>query len=41
DILILEELLSNNSISLSENESFHFDIPASSRPPAKPPDGNS
>nr|GFC42455.1 hypothetical protein [Tanacetum cinerariifolium] len=41
DILILEELLSNNSLSLPENESFHFDIPSSPRPPAKPPDGNS
>nr|GEZ44723.1 hypothetical protein [Tanacetum cinerariifolium] len=41
DILILEELLSSNSLSLPENESFHFDIPLSSRPPAKPPDGNS
>nr|GEV69485.1 hypothetical protein [Tanacetum cinerariifolium] len=40
DILIIEELLSNDSISLPENESFHFDIPSSSRPPAKPPDGN-
>nr|GFA22187.1 hypothetical protein [Tanacetum cinerariifolium] len=40
DILILKELLSNDSLSLSENESFHFDIPSSSRPPAKPPDGN-
>nr|GEV66427.1 hypothetical protein [Tanacetum cinerariifolium] len=40
DILILEELLSNNSLSLPENESFHFDIPSFSRPPAKPPDGN-
>nr|GEX86409.1 hypothetical protein [Tanacetum cinerariifolium] len=39
-ILILEELLSNDSLSLPENESFHFDIPPSSRPPAKPPDGN-
>nr|GEV68319.1 hypothetical protein [Tanacetum cinerariifolium] len=38
DILILEELLSNDSLSLLENESFHFDIPSSSRPPAKPPD---
>nr|GEW85063.1 hypothetical protein [Tanacetum cinerariifolium] len=38
DILILEELLSNDSLSLPENESFHFDIPSSSRPPAKPPD---
>nr|GEY50754.1 hypothetical protein [Tanacetum cinerariifolium] len=38
DILILKEFLSNNSFSLPENESFHFDIPLSSRPPAKPPD---
>nr|GEU64641.1 hypothetical protein [Tanacetum cinerariifolium] len=41
DIPIFEELLSNDSLSLLENESFHFDIPSSSRPPAKPPDGNS
>nr|GEZ86677.1 hypothetical protein [Tanacetum cinerariifolium] len=40
DILILEELLSNDSLSLPENESFYFDIPSSSRPPAKPPNGN-
>nr|GEU40534.1 hypothetical protein [Tanacetum cinerariifolium] len=40
DILILEEFLSNNSLSLLENEAFHFDIPSSFRPPAKPPDGN-
>nr|GEX99154.1 hypothetical protein [Tanacetum cinerariifolium]GEX99941.1 hypothetical protein [Tanacetum cinerariifolium] len=40
DILILEELLSNDFLSLLENESFHFDIPSFSRPPAKPPDGN-
>nr|GEU46111.1 hypothetical protein [Tanacetum cinerariifolium] len=40
DILILEEFLDNYSLSLPENESFHFDIPSSSRPPAKPPDGN-
>nr|GEW18557.1 hypothetical protein [Tanacetum cinerariifolium] len=39
DILILEELLSNDSLSFPENESFHFDIPLSSRPPVKPPDG--
>nr|GEW84118.1 hypothetical protein [Tanacetum cinerariifolium] len=38
DIPILEELLDNYSISLPENESYHFDIPSSSRPPAKPPD---
>nr|GEV64627.1 ATPase, F0 complex, subunit C, mitochondrion, mitochondrial [Tanacetum cinerariifolium] len=35
---ILEELLSNDSLSLLKNESFHFDIPSSLRPPAKPPD---
>nr|GEZ68708.1 hypothetical protein [Tanacetum cinerariifolium] len=40
DILILEEFLENYSLSLPENESFHFDIPSFSRPPAKPPDGN-
>nr|GFC22594.1 hypothetical protein [Tanacetum cinerariifolium] len=38
DILFLEELLSNDSPSLPENESFYFDIPSSLRPPAKPPD---
>nr|GEV24997.1 hypothetical protein [Tanacetum cinerariifolium] len=38
DILIREELLSNDSLSLPENESFHFDIPSSPRPPAKPSD---
>nr|GEX97758.1 hypothetical protein [Tanacetum cinerariifolium] len=37
-ILILEELLSHDTLSLLENESFHFDIPSSHRPPAKPPD---
>nr|GFA87113.1 hypothetical protein [Tanacetum cinerariifolium] len=40
DILIREKLLDNYSNPLPENESFHFDIPLSSRPPAKPPDGN-
>nr|GEY10984.1 hypothetical protein [Tanacetum cinerariifolium] len=40
DILILEELLDNYFLSLPENKSFHFDIPLSSRPPAKPTDGN-
>nr|GEV21408.1 hypothetical protein [Tanacetum cinerariifolium] len=40
DIPIFEELLDNYSLSLPENESYHFDIPSSSRPPAKPPDGN-
>nr|GEW21746.1 hypothetical protein [Tanacetum cinerariifolium] len=38
DILILEELVDIYSLSLLENESFHFDIPSSSRPPAKPLD---
>nr|GEX40649.1 hypothetical protein [Tanacetum cinerariifolium] len=41
DMLIFEGLLSNNSLSLPENESFHFDIPSSPRPPAKPPDDDS
>nr|GFC18460.1 hypothetical protein [Tanacetum cinerariifolium] len=36
DIPILEELLDNYSLSLPEIESFHFDIPSSYRPPAKP-----
>nr|GFC81145.1 hypothetical protein [Tanacetum cinerariifolium] len=40
DTLILEELLNNYSLSLLENESFHFDIPSSSRSSTKPPDGN-
>nr|GEZ35035.1 putative reverse transcriptase domain-containing protein [Tanacetum cinerariifolium] len=40
DILIREELLDNYSLSLPENESFHFDILSFSCPPAKPPDGN-
>nr|GEV16412.1 retrotransposon protein, putative, unclassified [Tanacetum cinerariifolium] len=35
---ILEEFLSNDSLSLPKNESFHFDIPSSLRPLAKPPD---
>nr|GEV27103.1 hypothetical protein [Tanacetum cinerariifolium] len=38
DMLILENLLSNGSLSLPKNESFYFDIPSSLRPPAKPPD---
>nr|GFB16358.1 hypothetical protein [Tanacetum cinerariifolium] len=41
DILTLEELLSNDSLSLPENESFHFDIPSSPRPPAKPSNDDS
>ncbi|GJT52078.1 hypothetical protein Tco_0978235 [Tanacetum coccineum] len=41
DILFLKELLSNDSLSLPKNESFHFDRYydlSSPRPPAKPPD---
>ncbi|GKA26116.1 hypothetical protein Tco_0712225 [Tanacetum coccineum] len=41
DILFLEELIRNDSLSLPENKSFHFDRyydPSSPRPPAKPPD---
>ncbi|GKE86739.1 hypothetical protein Tco_1560481, partial [Tanacetum coccineum] len=38
DILFLKEFLSNDSPSLHENESFHFDVPSSPRPLAKPPD---
>nr|GEV10344.1 hypothetical protein [Tanacetum cinerariifolium] len=40
DVLILDELLSNDSLSFPKKESFHFDIPSFSRPPTKPPDGN-
>nr|GFB75685.1 hypothetical protein [Tanacetum cinerariifolium] len=40
DILIHKELLDNYSFSFPKNESFCFDIPSFSRPPAKPPDGN-
>ncbi|GKB98038.1 hypothetical protein Tco_0984175, partial [Tanacetum coccineum] len=38
---IIEELLNNDSLSLPENESFHFDRyydPSSPRPPVKQPD---
>ncbi|GJV26881.1 hypothetical protein Tco_1383329 [Tanacetum coccineum] len=41
DILFLEELFSNDSLSLPETESFHFDyydVPSSPHPPAKPLD---
>ncbi|GKA39405.1 hypothetical protein Tco_0731956 [Tanacetum coccineum] len=38
DILFFKELLSNDSPSLHINELFHFDVPSSPRPPAKPPD---
>nr|GFB87739.1 hypothetical protein [Tanacetum cinerariifolium] len=37
DMLIHEELLDNYSLSLPVIESFYFDIPSFSRPPAKPP----
>nr|GFA29631.1 hypothetical protein [Tanacetum cinerariifolium] len=40
DILILEELLENYSLSFPVIESYHFDIPSFHHPPAKPPDGN-
>nr|GEW51949.1 hypothetical protein [Tanacetum cinerariifolium] len=40
DIFILKDLPSNNTLSFAEKKSFHFDIPLFSRPPAKPPDGN-
>nr|GEV14133.1 hypothetical protein [Tanacetum cinerariifolium] len=40
DILILEELFDNYSLSLPKIESYYFDIPSFSHPPAKPPDGN-
>nr|GEU98659.1 hypothetical protein [Tanacetum cinerariifolium] len=40
DILILKDLPSNNTLSFAEKESFHFDIPPFSRPPAKPSDGD-
>nr|GEV40236.1 hypothetical protein [Tanacetum cinerariifolium] len=40
-IVILRKKFVNDSLSFLENESFHFDIPSSSRPPAKPSDGNS
>nr|GEZ24342.1 hypothetical protein [Tanacetum cinerariifolium] len=38
DIHFLKELPSNDSPSLTENKSFHFDVPSSPRPLAKPPD---
>ncbi|GKE67294.1 hypothetical protein Tco_1521455 [Tanacetum coccineum] len=37
-VLFLEELLNDDSISLLEYESFHFDFPSSPRPHEKPPD---
>nr|GEZ03203.1 hypothetical protein [Tanacetum cinerariifolium] len=40
DILIPKDLPSHNTLLFAEKESFHFDIPPFSRPPAKPPDGD-
>nr|GFD07507.1 hypothetical protein [Tanacetum cinerariifolium] len=40
DILISKDLPSNNTLSFAEKESYHFDIPLFSCPPAKPPDGD-
>nr|GFC61731.1 hypothetical protein [Tanacetum cinerariifolium] len=40
DILIPKDFPSNNTLSFAEKESFYFDIPPFSRPPAKPPDGD-
>nr|GEZ93024.1 hypothetical protein [Tanacetum cinerariifolium] len=40
DILIPKDLPRNNTLLFAEKESFHFDIPPFSRPPAKPPDGD-
>nr|GEU56791.1 hypothetical protein [Tanacetum cinerariifolium] len=40
DIIILKDLPSIDTLSLLEIESFYFDIPSYSRPPTKPPDGN-
>nr|GFD16110.1 hypothetical protein [Tanacetum cinerariifolium] len=40
DTLIFKDLPCNDTLLISEIESFNFDIPSFSRPPAKPPDGN-
>nr|GFA20304.1 hypothetical protein [Tanacetum cinerariifolium] len=40
DILIPKDFPSNNTLSFAEKESFYFDILPFSRPPAKPPDGD-
>nr|GFA93855.1 hypothetical protein [Tanacetum cinerariifolium] len=40
DILIPKDLPSNNTLSFVKKESFYFDIPSFSLPPAKPPDGD-
>nr|GFC47400.1 hypothetical protein [Tanacetum cinerariifolium] len=39
DILILKDFPSNDTLSVPEIKSFHFDTPLFSRPLAKPPDG--
>ncbi|GKA50273.1 hypothetical protein Tco_0743346 [Tanacetum coccineum] len=36
--ILFENCLAINFPSLLENKSFHFDVPSSPRPPAKPPD---
>nr|GEW58051.1 hypothetical protein [Tanacetum cinerariifolium] len=40
DILILKDLPYNDTLSILGIDSFHFDIPLFSRPPAKPLDGD-
>nr|GEZ32577.1 hypothetical protein [Tanacetum cinerariifolium] len=40
DILILKDFPRNHTLSFAKKESFHFDIPSFSRPPVKPPDGD-
>nr|GEX78752.1 hypothetical protein [Tanacetum cinerariifolium] len=40
DILIPKDLPRNNTLSFAKKESFYFDIPPFSCPPAKPPDGD-
>nr|GEV85516.1 retrovirus-related Pol polyprotein from transposon TNT 1-94 [Tanacetum cinerariifolium] len=40
DVLIPKDLPRNNTFSFAKKESFYFDIPLFSRPPVKPPDGD-
>nr|GFC19768.1 hypothetical protein [Tanacetum cinerariifolium] len=40
DFLILKDLPNNDTLLILKIESFHFDIPSFSHPPAKPQDGN-
>nr|GEY59700.1 hypothetical protein [Tanacetum cinerariifolium] len=40
DILIRKDFPSNNTLSFAKKESFYFNIPPFSCPPAKPPDGD-